>query len=87
MGNNLSPILAIIYLNSLEFTLSVDLKSDIVFWKRYIDDIFVITKIPLDTITNRANEINEHIKFTFENPDNLGNIPFLDTMVSVNTTG
>ena len=52
------------------------------YWKRYIDDCFVIfdTSLPAEELLRLVNSINPHIKFTYELPD--GNkLPFLDTLV------
>ena len=48
MGNNLSPILAIIYMNYVETEL-LRRSGDVVrAWHRYIDDVFVISSNPLN---------------------------------------
>ena len=50
-------------------------------WKRYVDDVFsIIPKGQRDTMLNYLNSIDPHIKFTVEQPNEEGAIPFLDTL-------
>ena len=79
MGNNLSPLMAIIYMNYIEH--EIRKRPDVLYWKRYIDDIFVVSSAPLANILPAMNDINPYIKFTMEVCDEHGDIPFLDTMV------
>ena len=82
MGNNLSPILAIIYMDFIEnFFLASQNTDHITSWLRYIDDIFVICNSPLSDILYAANSVSTDIKFTAESfIDNQ--LSFLDTVVS-----
>ena len=49
-------------------------------WKRYVDDVFsIIPKGNCDTMLQYLNSIDPHIKFTIEQPNMEGGIPFLDT--------
>ena len=49
-------------------------------WKRYVDDVFsIIPKGNRDTMLQYLNSIDPHIKFTIEQPNAEGGIPFLDT--------
>lgn len=88
MGNNLSPLLAIIYMNFIEQKILNSPNTNITLWRRYIDDIFVISLNPLDDLLPTANSFSSNIQFTLEcssstnhnNDDN--NIPFLDTLVT-----
>ena len=49
-------------------------------WKRYVDDVFsIIPKGNHDTLLQYLNSIDPHIKFTIEQPNVEGGIPFLDT--------
>ena len=51
-------------------------------WKRYVDDIFsIIPKGKRDILLNYLNSIDPHIKFTVEQPNVEGAIPFLDTFL------
>ena len=50
-------------------------------WKRYVDDIFsIIPKGKHDTMLDYLNSIDPPIKFTVEQPNMEGAIPFLDTL-------
>ena len=49
--------------------------------KRYVDDVFsIIPKGNRDTLLQYLNSIDPHIKFTIEQPNAEGGIPFLDTL-------
>ena len=61
MGNNLSPILAIIYMFYIERQILSTDPSRFIYWKRYIDDIFVISFSPLDNLHPELNKINDCI--------------------------
>ena len=52
------------------------------FWRRYVDDTFVIIKkTEVDKFHNRVNDIEASIKFTIEHETN-DSIPFLDFCVT-----
>ena len=85
MGNNLAPVLAIIYMNEIDQQITTK-TNGLVILKRYIDDYFAFIlsrQISGDRLLTIANSINEAIKFTIELP-NEGQLPFLDTMVTFN---
>ena len=49
-------------------------------WKRYVDDVFsIIPKGNRNKMLKYLNSIDPHIKFTIEQPNKVGGIPFLDT--------
>ena len=49
-------------------------------WKRYVDDVLsIIPKGNRDNLLQYLNSIDPHIKFTIEQPNAEGGIPFLDT--------
>ena len=81
MGNNLSPMLAIVFMDYIENIILNKSENNVMFWKRYIDDIFIISKIPINQILHIANSVNDKIKFTHEDPINE-KLPFLDTLIS-----
>jgi hypothetical protein len=81
MGNCAAPPLAIIYMDHVERKI-IDTTPALLFWKRYIDDVFYITSSTSEELLLVANSINHHIQFTLEKP--VGNkISFLDTLVHV----
>ena len=54
-------------------------------WKRYVDGVICITrKDQVDILFNHINNMDGHIKFTMECPDNEGSIPFLETKFTPN---
>jgi hypothetical protein len=85
MGNCAAPPLAIIYMDYVEREIIAQCPG-INLWKRYIDDVFFITKSSPEELLAIANRINTHIQFTLEKPAN-NQIPFLDTLVHVDECG
>lgn len=85
MGNSLSPVAAIIYMNDVESKIRISTYDNLLFWKRYIDDIFFIIDTSDGFNSNRlldlVNGVNPYIQFTVETPEN-DSIPFLDTYVT-----
>uniref|UniRef100_A0A0M3JA55 Reverse transcriptase domain-containing protein n=1 Tax=Anisakis simplex TaxID=6269 RepID=A0A0M3JA55_ANISI len=77
MGNRLAPLLAITYMDSVERRCII---RDVVLYRRYIDDILIITKEDkcMDSIFSLMNSRTEEIKFTREAPNEEGWLPFLD---------
>ena len=58
------------------------LSKMIKFYKRYVDDIFIITnnKAEADNFLERANSLHEKIKFTIEHEKD-NKLAFLDTVI------
>ena len=81
MGSPCSPVVANIYMEYFEnLALGPELPVPIKDWKRYVDDVFsIIPKGNWDKMLQYLNSINPHIKFTIEQPNEEGGIPFLDT--------
>ena len=80
MGSPCSPVVANIYMEYFEDqALGMEAPIPIKAWKRYVNDIFsIIPKGKEETILKYLNSINPHIKFTMEQPNKEGAIPFLD---------
>ena len=80
MGFPCSPVVANIYMEYFEDpALGPELPLPVKDWKRYIDDVFsIILKGKRDTMLQYLNSIDPHIKFTIEQPNKEGGIPFLD---------
>ena len=76
-----SPVVANIYMEYFEnMALGPELPVPVKEWKRYVDDVFsIIPKGNRDTLLQYLNSIDPHIKFTIEQPNVEGGIPFLDT--------
>ena len=81
MGSPCSPVVANIYMDYFEeLALGPEVPVPITEWKRYVDDVFsIIPKGKRDILLNYLNSIDPHIKFTVEQPNAEGAIPFLDT--------
>merc|ERR1712055_391036 len=78
MGSPISVVLAEVTLQKFENDALSRAPCNILFWKRYVDDI--ITAIPTDEIQNLLqylNNVNNHIKFTVETEEDK-TISFLD---------
>ena len=82
MGNNLSPILAIMYMNKVETKIKERINTSVQLWLRYIDDIFIITNLELDEVLRICNTVDEHIKFTLEKPIN-NKLAYLDVLLTL----
>ena len=83
MGNPVAPQLAIIYMNYIETSI-LNLLPNCYFWKRYIDDIFIIYEDTTNTnILEIANSVNKNIQFTIEHPNSEGHLPFLDCSIFI----
>ena len=81
MGSPCSPVVANIYMEYFEnMALGPELPVPIKDWKRYVDDVFsIIPKGNRAILLQYLNSIDPHIKFTIEQPNAEGGIPFLDT--------
>ena len=83
MGSPLGPLFANIFMDELENKNFVKLKNlGVEFWKRYVDDTFVILKSASDAkpVLDLLNTLHKNIKFTTEKEKD-GKIPFLDILV------
>ena len=81
MGSPLGPVLANVFMSHLEETIVPKLK-DVKFWKRYVDDTIAIVKNEsTNNILHTLNNFHNNIKFTFEEENNRGEIPFLDVLL------
>ena len=83
MGSPLSPVIANLYLESLEASaiLSAPLKPRV--WVRYVDDTFVVWPHGLDNLSvfhSHLDQQHPSIKFTVEQEQD-GQLPFLDVLV------
>ena len=87
MGSPLAPALAEVFLRTLESTfINVPLNPlEILFYYRFVDDIFVILPQNIDEnlVLNNFNNFHKNLKFTMEKEEN-GRLNFLDVSVSKN---
>ena len=82
MGSPYSSVVANIYMEYFEnLALDPEVPIPIKEWKRYVDDVFsIIPKGKRDILLNYLNSIDPHVKFTVEQPNVEGAIPFMDTL-------
>jgi hypothetical protein len=81
MGNPLSPVLSILFMEFLEAK-NLNNINEIILWYRYVDDVFAIIKgnCDIQIILNKINKWDENIKFTYEIETN-DKLPFLDILI------
>ncbi|EYB93754.1 hypothetical protein Y032_0179g729 [Ancylostoma ceylanicum] len=82
MALRLALLLAIVYLDRTERKSHT---TGVVFYKRNIDDVFVVgssREVLLEVLTNLCSH-DPNIKFTMEEPDLNGFLPFLNTKVRI----
>ena len=87
MGNPIAPALANIFMSHLEesFIAHCPTQFKPLFYKRYLDDTFVLfsRQDQAQSFFNFINNVHPNIQFTMEQ-ENSGKLPFLDTSVSRN---
>ena len=90
MGSPLGPSLANAFLAHYEQVWLDDCPDEFkpVYYKRYVDDIFVLFRSPhhLEKFNEYLNTKHANIKFTSEKEVN-GSLPFLDVLISRNKKG
>ena len=86
MGSPCSPMVANIYMEYFEeLALGPKLPIPIKEWKRYVDDVFsIVSKEKQEELLRYLNSIDPHIKFSLEQLNSEGAIPFLDTLPKPN---
>ena len=86
MDSPCSPMVANIYMEYFEeLVLGSELPIPIKEWKRYVDDVFsIVPKGKQEELLKYLNSIDPCIKFTVEQPNSEGAIPFLDTLPKPN---
>ena len=89
MGNPLAPQVAIIYMDSVEREIIISRINQSIYWKRYIDGIFIATTtdVPVEDILDIANNVSSCIQFTLERPNENGFLPFLDCEICLSDKG
>ena len=90
MGNNISGILAMVFMARLENQIVDNLNIGL--YKRYVDDVLILTtnREEADHISNAMNKLNKHIRFETEHPNcynATASISLLDFCVSIDKEG
>ena len=90
MGSGCSPSYADIFMAKLERgfleSLVPTMRKMILFYRRYLDDIFVLwrgTKAQFQSCMDLLNDFHHTIKFTFEGDFNLRRTTFLDVIITI----
>jgi hypothetical protein len=79
MGSPISAIVAELFLQMLEIQ-CIDPMSCVLFWRRYVDDIFAILRArKIQEVLKKINSFHKNIEFTLEMEQD-GKLPFLETM-------
>ena len=87
MGSPVSVIIANLVMENVEEEAMSTFLNPPKFWRRYVDDTFVIIKkTEVDEFHNHINNIEASIKFTTEHETN-NSIPFLDVCVTREASG
>ena len=87
MGSSLSPVIADIVMEHIETTAMDTFVEDIVIYRRYVDDTFVVLpENSINSFHNHLNSINPSIQFTLEKESN-NQLPFLDVLVTRSVNG
>ena len=88
MGSALGPSLANAFLANYEQIWLNDCPDEfkLVYYKRYVDDIFIRSPHHLEKFNEYLNGKHANIKFTSEKEFN-GSLPFLDVLISRNKEG
>ena len=82
MGSPVSVVIANMFMESLEQSALRSFPQPVKYWRRYVDDTFVIIK--KDYVTDLLDHLNsqhDRIRFTYEVEEG-GSLPFLDVRVS-----
>ena len=82
MGSPLGPLLANIFIISLEEKVLPNVSNYLCYWKRYVDDTYAyVVPEKIDFILKELNSDYLNIKFTYELEEN-NKITFLDVLIN-----
>ena len=88
MGSSISGILAISYMEQLEYWV-LSICPSWIFFTRYVDDILMLTSSSKEAtaIYEKFQNIDRHIQFKKEHPDNTRSLSLLDFKIQISPTG
>ncbi|CAJ0919387.1 unnamed protein product [Ranitomeya imitator] len=88
MGSNMAPPYANIFMDNFELTYVYthpSFTSSVIYWRRYIDDIFIIWTGDIQTLCNFHIDLNSSLPgLTFSLSHDPVSMSFLDTRVIIN---
>ena len=88
MGSPISPIVANLFMEDLEVQAIKTSPSPPVFWKRFVDDTFIIIKKQhRNSFLEHLNSIHPSIKFFSEETRGDGSMPFPDILITPKEDG
>ena len=83
MGSPVSPVVVNLYIEFLEDRALTSAVNPPRWWKRYVNDTFVILKQShREEFLQHINSVDPSIQFTTEESKQDGSMPFLDTLVT-----
>ena len=87
MGSPLGPIFADIFMGHIEQLCHCNILSNTLFYGRYVDDIFLLTKTDdgCENLLQKFNSVQKYVKFTSQQESVDASLPFLDVKISRNT--
>ena len=83
MGSPISPLIANLFRDECEVKALSSCPHPPTLWLRFVDDTFVIIKAKHNQPLQHINSQDHHIQFTVEEPSQPGTLPFLDTLVTI----
>ena len=84
MGSPIRPLIANLFMEEFEVKALNSCPYPPYLWLRFVDDTFVITKAEhRQPLLQHINNQDPHIQFTIEEPTQKGTLPFLDTLVTI----
>ena len=88
MGSPISPIVANLFMEDLETKALSTVPFIPKTWKRFVDDTFtIIQKAHKDAFLDHINSTDSNIHFTYEDPKEVGSIPFLEMLITPDEEG
>ena len=82
MGSSVSPIVANLVMEDVEERILCNRSFDILYWKRYVDDTFVVLPASeVELFFTFINTVEPSIKFPCEKEDDQQRLSFLDVSV------